>query len=182
MELATPPGRFGGTPPAHWVAIDFETTGLWSPRDPETGVIEAAVVRYERDNEVGTWSTLVDPRVPLSPFIQDLTKITNEMIDAAGVPAETARHEMQEQVRGAEIVVSHNMAFDLKGFAWLGVFVPAAVRYCTMTSLVPEHVKWPRLAEALAHFGLEPIGPAHRAESDARSAGRIFLEMVRRGW
>jgi len=181
MERRVPTNRFGGIAPERWAAIDFETTGIWS-RDPSTGVIEVAVIRYEHDREVGAWSTLVNPEVPLSPFIEDLTKITNEMVDAAGVARGEARHAVQEQLHGAELVVAHNMGFDERGLAWLGVHVPAEHRYCTMVSLVPDHEKWPRLSEALAHFSLEQIGVPHRAETDARSAGRIFLEMVRNGY
>ena len=80
------------------------------------------------------------------------------------------------------ILVAHNMDFDRHGLAWLGVHVPEANRFCTMVNLVPENEKWPRLSEALEHFGLAQVGTPHRAETDARSAGRIFLEMVRRGW
>jgi DNA polymerase III epsilon subunit-like protein len=181
MQTRTPGNRFGGVAPARWVAVDFETTGIWS-RDPSTAVIEVAAIRYERDREVGAWSTLVDPETVVSPFIENLTGISNEMIDAAGIARGEARHLLSEQLGGAELIVAHNMGFDERGLAWLGVHVPAERRYCTMVSLVPDHEKWPRLSEALAHFSLEQIGTPHRAETDARSAGRIFLEMVRNGF
>ncbi|MEI7605011.1 MAG: 3'-5' exonuclease [Chloroflexota bacterium] len=181
MNLREPSNLFGGQPPRRWVAIDFETTGIWS-RDPSTGVIEVAVVIYERGDEVDRWSTLVDPEVQVSDFIVNLTGITSEAIDATGVNRGVARHELQERLKDADWVIAHNMDFDRHGLAWLGVHVPEANRFCTMVNLVPDSEKWPRLSEALAHFGLEQIGTPHRAETDARSAGRIFLEMVRRGW
>ena len=34
----------------------------------------------------------------------------------------------------------------------------------------------------VAEFHIKVEGPAHRAESDARTAGRVFVEMVRRGY
>ena len=90
MNLREPRNHFGGQPPRRWAAIDFETTGIWS-RDPSTGVIEVAVVIYERGVEADCWSTLVDPEVPISNFIVNLTGITIEAIDAIGVNREIGR-------------------------------------------------------------------------------------------
>lgn len=181
MNLAQPTDRFRRTHPARWAAIDFETTGLWS-RDPSTGVIEAAAVIYEGAREVSSWSTLVHPETRLSQKIIEITRITPEMIDAAGVDRGVARQQMTEVLQGAELVVAHNMAFDRAGLRWLGVFVPPSKQYCTMENLVPESEKWPKLSEAVAEFGIRVEGQPHRAETDARTAGRIFIEMVRLGY
>jgi DNA polymerase III alpha subunit (gram-positive type) len=181
MNLAPPPDRFQRTHPARWAAIDFETTGIWS-RDPSTGVIEAAAVIYEGSREVSAWSTLVHPETRLSQFIMDLTKITPEMIDAAGVDRGVARQQMSDALHGVELVVAHNMSFDAEGLRWLGLFVPASKRYCTMEALVPPTEKWPKLSEAVSELGILVEGQPHRAETDARTAGRIFIEMVRRGY
>ena len=166
MNLAPPTDRFQRTLPTRWAAIDFETTGIWS-RDPSTGVIEAAAVIYEGSREVSAWSTLVYPETALSDFIINLTKITPEMIDA---------------LQGAELVLAHNMEFDRNGLRWLGVFIPPSKQYCTMLNLVPESEKWPKLSEAVTELGIQVEGQPHRAETDARTAGRIFIEMVRRGF
>lgn len=181
MNLAPPTDRFQRTHPARWAAIDFETTGIWS-RDPSTGVIEAAVVIYEGSREVSAWSTLVYPETTISDFIIDLTKITPEMIDVAGVDRGVARQQMTDTLQGVELVVAHNMEFDGSGLRWLGVFVPPSKQYCTMVNLVPESEKWPKLSEAVSELGIQVEGQPHRAETDARTAGRIFVEMVRLGY
>jgi DNA polymerase III epsilon subunit-like protein len=41
-------------------------------------------------------------------------------------------------------------------------------------------LKYPSLAEACAYYGVEQVQPAHRALSDARTAGRLAVEMQRR--
>jgi DNA polymerase III epsilon subunit-like protein len=110
MNLAPPKDDFKRTLPARWAAIDFETTGIWD-RDPSTGVIEAAVVIYEGAREVSAWSTLVYPETAISDFIINLTKITPEMIDAAGVDRGVARQQMTDVLQGAEWVIAHNMQF-----------------------------------------------------------------------
>jgi len=181
MNLATPTGILKRTLPTRWAAIDFETTGIWS-RDPSTGVIEAAAVVYEGSREVSSWSTLVYPETVLPEFIISLTRITPEMIDAAGVDRRVARTQMTDVLRGCERVVAHNMGFDLQGLRWLGVFIPASKQFCTMVNLVPENEKWPKLSEAVDELGIVVEGQPHRAETDARTAGRIFIEMVRRGY
>ena len=109
-------------------------------------------------------------------------EITPEMIDAAGVDRGVARQQMTEVLQGAELVVAHNMAFDRAGLRWLGVFVPPSKQYCTMENLVPPSAKWPRPSEAVSKLGIQVEGQPHRAETDARTAGRIFIEMVRRGF
>ena len=181
MNLETPKDEFRRTLPARWAAIDFETTGIWD-RDPATGVIEAAAVIYEGAREVSAWSTLVYPETAISDFIINLTKITPEMIDVAGVDRGVARQQMTDVLQGAEWVIAHNMQFDRKGLRWLGVFVPPSKQYCTMENLVPENEKWPKLSEAVTELGIQVEGQPHRAETDARTAGRIFIEMVRRGF
>jgi len=181
MNLAPPTDRFQRTHPVRWAAIDFETTGIWS-RDPSTGVIEAAAVIYEGSREVSAWSTLVYPETAISDFIINLTKITPEMIDAAGVDRGVARQQMTDALQGVELVIAHNMEFDRNGLRWLGVFVPPSKQYCTMVNLVPESEKWPKLSEAVSELGIQVEGQPHRAETDARTAGRIFIEMVRLGY
>jgi DNA polymerase III epsilon subunit-like protein len=93
-----------------------------------------------------------------------------------------ARQQMTDALHGAELVVAHNMEFDRNGLRWLGVFVPPSKQYCTMLNLVPETEKWPKLSEAVTELGIQVEGQPHRAETDARTAGRIFIEMVRRGF
>jgi inhibitor of KinA sporulation pathway (predicted exonuclease) len=51
-----------------------------------------------------------------------------------------------------------------------------------MKGLTAPDQKWPRLEEVVAEFHIKTEGQAHRAESDARTAGRVFIEMVRRGY
>ena len=181
MNLKTPKDEFRRTLPARWAAIDFETTGIWD-REPSTGVIEAAAVIYEGSREVSAWSTLVYPETAISDFIINLTKITPEMIDAAGVDRGVARQQMTDVLQGADWVIAHNMQFDRKGLRWLGVFVPPSKQYCTMENLVPKEEKGPKLSEAVSELGIQVEGQPHRAETDARTAGRIFIEMVRRGF
>ena len=60
--------------------VDIETTGSPFERDRIT---EIGLIRYENGIEVGRWNTLINPEVSISPFIQRLTGITQDMVDHA---------------------------------------------------------------------------------------------------
>ena len=60
-----------------YVLLDLETTGATPLRDRIT---EIALIKYEGDQEVSRWQTLVNPEVQISGFIQQLTGINNEMV------------------------------------------------------------------------------------------------------
>lgn len=179
-----PPAQstFAGRLPTRWVALDFETTGIWS-RHACVCVIEAAVIVYEGEREVSSWSTLVRPRCGVDDFIANLTGITQEMIDAEGLEFDPAGDALAHALTGAELVVAHNWDFDRHGVKWFGIELGADQgTFCTMLGLAHDGRKWPRLDEAVEAFGVTVDGSPHRAETDARSAGRLFIEMVRRGY
>jgi DNA polymerase III alpha subunit (gram-positive type) len=146
-------------------------------------VIEIGLITYERDREVAAWSTLVKSDTTVSDFIAELTGITQAMIDKDGVDVDEAGDGLAERLAGAELVVAHNMSFDAEGLQWLGIELGRDQHtYCTMRGLTAPDQKWPRLEEVVKEFQIKVEGDAHRAESDARTAGRVFIEMVRRGY
>lgn len=63
--------------PDDFVVIDLETTGLSSIYD---NIIEIAAIKVSDDNIVDTFQSLVNPNHEISPFITNLTGITNEML------------------------------------------------------------------------------------------------------
>ena len=167
MILPEPRDRFRGRLPKRWVAIDFETTGIWS-RDPDVAVIEIGLITFEGDREIAAWSTLVKSGTPVSDFIADLTGITQAMVDAEGIDVDEAGDALAERLAGAELVIAHNMAFDINGLDWLGIELGRDQHtFCTMKGLTAPDQKWPRLEEVVAEFRIKVEGPAHRAESDA---------------
>jgi DNA polymerase III alpha subunit (gram-positive type) len=182
MILPEPRDRFRGTLPKRWVALDFETTGIWK-KDTDVAVIEIGLITFERDREVDAWSALVKSGTPVSDFIVELTGITQSMIDQDGVDVDEAGDALAERLAGAELVIAHNMSFDAEGLQWLGIELGRDQHtYCTMKGLTAPEQKWPRLEEVVKEFQIKVERQAHRAESDARTAGRVFIEMVRRGY
>ncbi len=88
--------------------LDLETTGATPLKDRIT---EIGLVRFENGIEVCRWQTLVNPETTIPPFIQNLTGITNEMVQDAPAFAEVA-DTLAIYLEGA-VMAAHNVRFDL---------------------------------------------------------------------
>jgi DNA polymerase-3 subunit epsilon len=87
--------------------LDLETTGAVPLRNRIT---EIALVRFENGIEVARWQTLVNPETAIPPFIQQLTGITDDMVQEAPTFAEIA-DKLSVFLEGA-VMAAHNVRFD----------------------------------------------------------------------
>lgn len=157
--------------------IDVETTGTSPQQDRIT---EIGIVEIDPDGSVREWSTLVNPGVPIPPFIQNLTGISDAMVATAPAFAEIAG-ELQRRLAG-RLFVAHNVRFDY-GFV-RNEFKRADIAFradtlCTVRlsrRLYPQHYKH-NLDSLIERLGLI-IEDRHRALSDARVLS-IFLRRLR---
>ncbi|MDK2124579.1 3'-5' exonuclease family protein [Parachitinimonas caeni] len=159
------------------IFIDLETTGANAGRDriTEIGVVEVG------PEGMSEWSTLVNPKTPIPPFIQRLTGINDEMVADAPTFAELAE-ALHERLAG-RVFYAHNARFDysfLKAeFARVGLKFRADV-VCTVRlsrKLYPNEYRH-NLDTLVARHGLgEEV--RHRALGDARLIYR-FMQIVRR--
>jgi DNA polymerase-3 subunit epsilon len=90
-----------------YVLLDLETTGATPARDRIT---EIALIRYENGEEVARWQTLVNPHIPIPPFIQTLTGISDDMVQTAP-DFESVAPRLYQYLDGA-VLVAHNVRFD----------------------------------------------------------------------
>lgn len=87
--------------------LDIETTGGNSAHDRITEI----GIRFWRGGEtVGEWQTLLNPDTRISPFIEQLTGISNDMVAEAPSFAEIA--DILEEKLKDTIFVAHNARFD----------------------------------------------------------------------
>ncbi|MBI4928533.1 MAG: 3'-5' exonuclease, partial [Anaerolineae bacterium] len=90
------------------VAIDIETTGL----DPSSdAIIEIGAVRFNGSRVEAEWSTLINPGRPISPFITQLTGISNEMVRNAP-PIKAVINDLAA-FAGESPLLGQNVGFDL---------------------------------------------------------------------
>lgn len=92
-----------------FAVVDLETTG----GTPENGrITEVGIVLQDDFQVVKTFQTLVDPGMPIQPFVQKLTGITDEMV--SGRPQFSSIAEEVDELLKGRIFVAHNVQFDSK--------------------------------------------------------------------
>jgi len=154
------------------VALDIETTGL----DPDNDtILEIGAVRFNGRRVEKEWSELVNPGRLISPFITQLTGITNDMV-ANAPPLKEVLGKLVEFVN-YDPILGHNINFDLSfirrhniltindvldTYEMAAVLLPNAGRYSLAS-----------LAQALA----VPLPVTHRALEDARATHGIYLRL-----
>lgn len=155
--------------------VDLETTGATATADRIT---EIGIVEVDADG-VREWSSLVDPGMPIPPFIESLTGISNAMVAGAPSFAQLA-DEVFERLRG-RLFVAHNARFDygfLKNeFRRTGHDFRASV-LCTVKlsrRLYPQHARH-NLDSLIARHGLD-AGDRHRALADARVIHQFWTRL-----
>lgn len=92
-----------------FAVVDVETTG---GAGDANRITEVGIVLLDDFEVVGTFHSLVDPGVPITPFVRNLTGITDEMVQ--GQPQFKDIAEQISELLQGRIFVAHNVQFDLK--------------------------------------------------------------------
>lgn len=90
-----------------FAVVDVETSG--GAKD-QNRITEIGIVLLDGIEQVNTYHTLVDPGVPITPFVQNLTGITDEMVQ--GAPQFASIAEDVAVLLQDRIFVAHNVQFD----------------------------------------------------------------------
>lgn len=101
-----------------FAVVDLETTG---GHGEDNRIMEIGIALMDGSEIVETYHSLVDPGQPITPFVRELTGITDEMVDGQpqfGVIAEHVAELLQDR-----IFVAHNVQFDNK-------YVTAELKRC----------------------------------------------------
>ncbi|MBP5491756.1 MAG: PolC-type DNA polymerase III [Clostridiales bacterium] len=179
-----------------FVAIDVETTGLDCTRD---GLLEIAAIRYTRNedgsySETDTFTTMVDPGIPISEKSTELTGITQDMIEGAPTPFEAAG-KLAGFLKEDDLLVGHNIFFDMGFLREAGFQIdieqldeekhhPYRVKFyqseidtlSAVTWLYPDMQKH-SLSDACEYLGIKNES-AHRAMGDARACAQILIRCI----
>ena len=158
--------------------IDFETTGM----APETGAraTEIGVVLIRDGCVIDRYASLMNTGAWVSPFIEELTGISNEMLEDAP-SAERVMREVADFVGDAPLA-AHNAAFDRKFWdaelarvdrVRIGEFACTLLLSRRLYPDAPSH----KLGNLGRWAGLPSTGRAHRALADAELAARLLLQI-----
>lgn len=93
--------------PSKLAFVDIETTGMSLTRDR---IIEIGILRVEENQLVKSYQTLINPQTYISPFIEQMTGIQKDELDAAPM-FEDVKETILELLEDC-IFVAHNVRFD----------------------------------------------------------------------
>jgi DNA polymerase-3 subunit epsilon len=154
------------------VFIDLETTGANPALDriTEIGIVEVNA------GQVNRWSTLVNPEISIPPFIQNLTGITNEMVQDAPT-FDTLVDDLLARLEGG-LFIAHNARFD---YGFLRNAFKQAGR--TLRSEVLCTVKLSRkLFPEEAKHNLDVLITRHNLAADARHRALADADLLWQFW
>ncbi|MBS1765522.1 MAG: GIY-YIG nuclease family protein [Bacteroidetes bacterium] len=161
-----------------FAVVDVETTG--GSLEQGSRITEIAVVIHDGYTIHETFSSLVNPGIPIPPFISKLTGITDEMVATA-----PAFHEIAQQLSALfneTIFVAHNVSFDFSHvcseFSRCGIDFTAD-KLCTYQAsrAVFKGFGSYSLSALTKNLGIALNGH-HRALNDARAASEILKLLV----
>ncbi len=162
--------------------IDFETTGISPGQGARATEIAAVLVSGGRI--VDRYASLMRSGAWVSPFIEQLTGISNAMLQDAP-PAAQVMREVCRFTQGLPLV-AHNAAFD-RSF-WqaeaqrAGLAADPAHEFaCTvlLSRRLYPHAANHRLGTLAALHHLPDAGRAHRALADAEVTAHLLLKIHR---
>lgn len=156
-----------------YAILDIETTG---GKYNEEGITEIAIYKFDGHKIVDQFISLVNPEIPIQPFVVNLTGINNEMLRQAPKFYEVAKRIVE--ITEETIIVAHNAKFDYRilqtEFTRLGYEFNRET-LCTVElskKLLPD-VKSYSLGKLVRELGI-PMSDRHRASGDAKATVTLF--------
>jgi len=156
-----------------YAILDIETTG---GKYNEEGITEIAIYKFDGHTITDQFISLVNPEIPIQPFVVNLTGINNEMLRQAPKFYEVAKRIVE--ITEDSIIVAHNASFDYRilqtEFDRLG-FEFERETLCTVElskKLLPD-VKSYSLGKLVHELGI-PMSDRHRASGDAKATVTLF--------
>ncbi len=163
-----------------YVVIDVETTGA---KTPPCRITEVGAYRVQGGRIVAEFQTLINPQMPIPPFIVSLTGISDLMVEDAPLFSDIAP-ELLEFI-GHSVLVAHNAPFDVRFLNHeIGLVFPRKRMFnpqlCTVSlsrRVVPELANH-RLHTVAEHFAVA-IKNRHRAAGDAEATAEVFIRLLK---
>ena len=157
--------------------IDVETTG---GKFNQEGITEIAIYKFDGENIVDQFISLINPEIPIQPFVQQLTGITDKMVSNAPKFFQVAKRILE--ITENSILVAHNSSFDYRmikiEFDRLGYDfnIPQICTVKLSKKLIPNLRSY-KLGNLVKSLGI-PITNRHRASGDAIATVELFKLLI----
>jgi len=156
-----------------YAILDIESTG---GKYNEEGITEIAIYKFDGNEIVDQFSSLINPERKIQSFVVGLTGINNEMLHQAPKFYEIAKRIIE--ITEGCIIVAHNAKFDYRmlklEFDRLG-YPYERKTLCTVKlskKLLPNFESY-SLGKLVRKLGI-PITDRHRASGDALATVKLF--------
>lgn len=156
-----------------YAVIDIETTGGQFNKE---GITEIAIYKFDGVEIVDQFISLVNPEIPIQPFVVKLTGINNAMLRQAPKFFEVAKRIIE--ITDGCIIVAHNAPFDYRilklEFDRLGYkFQKSTLCTVEMSKVLLPDAQAYSLGKLVRSLGI-PIADRHRASGDAMATLKLF--------
>lgn len=183
--------------PENFFAIDLELLNKNDGTVPKIIQVGIAVANVAEPEDIKTFGWYLNPGEPITPFIQSLTGITDEIIQEKSVKHEVLAQELGELLKVYEIHTSpvvwggspkFSDAAELKeefrergiDFPFFGNRVIDVKTIFVFNQILKQRTKKSGLQKAMASYGLKFDGTAHNAVDDAKNTLKFFFYLLYR--
>lgn len=160
-----------------YAILDIETTG---GQYNQEGITEIAIYKFDGHDVVDQFISLVNPEIPIQPFVVKLTGINNAMLRSAPKFYEVAKRIIE--ITEGCVVVAHNASFDYRilqtEFRRLGYDFKKPT-LCTVElskKIIPGLASY-SLGKLVRSLGI-PMADRHRASGDAMATVKLFKMLL----
>ena len=157
--------------------IDTETTGGNPAKDR---IMEIAILVHDGEKVIEEYTTLINPLVPVAPFIRVLTGITDDMLKDAPTFNDIAENILR--LTEKNIFVAHNAGFDYgvlrNEFRRMGIRFQCK-QLCTVKlsrKILPGYNSY-SLGKLCRDLDIQLDG-RHRAYGDASATAKLFTRLL----
>lgn len=166
--------QFHGLENENYVIIDIETTGLDYTK---TEIIEIAALKIEKGEAKDVFNTLLSPSVSISPEIERLTGINDDMVSGQPKISEITP-KLISFIHGS-ILVAHNSDFDIP---FLKHHLNNKFENQIACTLKTSRFTLPNLTNhklhtVAAHFGIAAEN-RHRALGDVETTFQVWFKLI----
>ncbi|MGI8409371.1 MAG: 3'-5' exonuclease [Pyrinomonadaceae bacterium] len=163
-----------------FVVFDLETTGT---KAPPCRITEIGAYRVRNGRVAEEFHTLVNPEMPIPPFITWLTGINDDLVRDAPKFRDIAS-EFLEFI-GDSVLVAHNARFDMfflnheigRVYEDYRIWNPSLCTVQLSRKLLPN-IENHKLNTVANYFSIELLNH-HRASDDARATAQIFVRLLK---
>lgn len=179
--------------PENFFAIDLELNNKKDGTVPKIIQVGVAISSISTPEDIKTFSWYLNPGEPITPFIQSLTGITDEIIQEKSVDHQTVAKELGELLKVYDVFTNpitwgQGDADELLAefrernihFPFFGRRIVDVKTIYVFNQIVKGRTKSGGLRKSMSSYGLDFIGTAHNAEYDALNTLRFFFHLLER--